>query len=216
MGEDAAAPPLRQQHKEQGQHPQVMGEGAIEAPSSLLEKPDFKKWAEVEQQVIEITRKRLAELSPIKDDKLSEEQEAYIHALCDPETSIVVCQGGAGSGKTYTAMLAACLALEAGLLRSVKQTKPLVSTAGVGLGFERGEMADKLKYWCAPAREAMERIQMSEESRKRVEAFPIDRTRGISVPAHEQMIFDEMQNAPKPLRDAAMTRAEEFGKVVLR
>jgi PhoH-like ATPase len=152
---------------------------------------------------------------PSKDDKLSEEQEAYIHALCDPEISIVVCQGGAGSGKTYITMLAACLALEAGLLRNVKQTKPLVSTGGVGLGFERGEMADKLKYWCAPAREAMERIQMSEENRKRVEAFPIDRTRGISVPAHEKMIFDEMQNAPKSLWDAAMTRAEEFGKVVL-
>jgi predicted ribonuclease YlaK len=85
----------------------------------------------------------------------------------------------------------------------------------VGLGFERGEMADKLKYWCAPAREAMERIQMSEENRKRVEAFPIDKTRGISVPAHEQMIFDEMQSAPTSLWDAAMTRAEEFGKVVL-
>ena len=56
---------------------------------------------------------------------------------------------------------------------------------------------------------------MSEENIKRVEAFPIDRTRGISVPAHEQMIFDEMQNAPKSLWDAAMTRAEEFGKVVL-
>jgi hypothetical protein len=36
----------------------------------------------------------------------------------------------------------------------------------------------------------MEIIQMSEENRKRVETFPIDMTRGISVPAHEQMIFD--------------------------
>jgi hypothetical protein len=61
----------------------------------------------------------------------------------------------------------------------------------------------------------MERIQMSEENRKRVEAFPIDRTRGISVRAHEKMIFDEMQNAPKSLWGAAMARAEEFGKVVL-
>ena len=31
----------------------------------------------------------------------------------------------------------------------------------------------------------------------------------------EWMIFDEMQNAPKSLFDAAMTRAEQFGKVVI-
>ena len=61
---------------------------------------------------------------------------------------------------------------------------------GLGLGYERGEMADKLKYWCAPAREAMERMNLSEEDGKKVEAFPIDRTRGISVPAMEWMIFD--------------------------
>lgn len=53
-------------------------------------------------------------------------------------------------------------AVQAGLLANVKQTKPLVSTGGMGLGFERGEMADKLKYWCAPAREAMERMNLTE------------------------------------------------------
>ena len=138
-----------------------------------------------------------------------------LNALTNPDVSVIVCQGGAGCGKTYTAMLAACLAVQAGLLQNVKQTKPLVSTGGVGLGYERGEMADKLKYWCAPAREAMERMGMSEENVKKIEAFPIDRTRGISVPAGEWMIFDEMQNAPTSLFKAAMTRAEHYGKVVI-
>ena len=92
-------------------------------------------------------------------------------------------------------------------MANVKQTKPLVSTGGVGLGHERGEISDKLKYWCAPAREAMERMNLSEEDGKKVEEFPIDRTRGMSVPAMEWLIFDEMQNTPKSLFDAAMTRA---------
>ena len=78
----------------------------------------------------------MADLSPVREDKLSKDQEMCIHALCDPNTSIVVWQGGAGSGKTYTTMLTTCLALEAGLRRNVKQTKPLVSVGGVGLGFE--------------------------------------------------------------------------------
>ena len=214
LGENTRALTDNQQMKKLGQNPQVMGEDAKEA-SPLSGEPNFEGWKEVERKIIDVTKKRLADLSPTNDDTLSESQKEFINALCDPKVSIVVCQGAAGCGKTYTAMLTACLAIEAGLLKNVKQTKPLVSTGGVGLGFERGEMADKLKYWCAPAREAMERIQMSEENRKKVEAFPIDRTRGISVPAHEQMIFDEMQNAPKSLWDAAMTRAEEYGKVVL-
>ena len=78
-------------------------------------------------------------------------------------------------------MLVACMAVEMGLISKVRHSKPLVSTGGAGLGFERGAMADKLKYWCAPAREAMERIEMQEIHRARVESFPIDRVRGVSV-----------------------------------
>ena len=112
MGEGASAPSPMQQQKEYGQDPQVTGEGATETPSFRSEKLDFKKWAEVERRVTEITRKRLVDLSPIKDDELSEDQEEYIHALSDPRTSIVGCQSGTGSGKTYTTILTACLALE--------------------------------------------------------------------------------------------------------
>ena len=210
-GEDAKQP---QNHKKDFQ---AKGEDARQ-PSltkKLPYRPDRSKWAEVKEIMIKVTRARLKELSQDGDDRLSPAQESYIDALTNPDVSVIVCQGGAGCGKTYTAMLAACLAVQAGLLQNVKQTKPLVSTGGVGLGYERGEMADKLKYWCAPAREAMERMGMSEENVKKIEAFPIDRTRGISVPAGEWMIFDEMQNAPTSLFKAAMTRAEHYGKVVI-
>ena len=39
---------------------------------------------------------------------------------------------------------------------------------GIPLGYEKGEMSDKLKYWGAPAREAMERMNLSEEDGKKV------------------------------------------------
>ncbi len=203
---------VRDAHLEQTIDPQIqIKEGA--SPQQI--KANKKMWEEVKEEVVNITRTRLRQLSKTGEDTLSEEQTAYIASLTDPKVTVVVCQGGAGTGKTYTAILVACIAVQKGLLANIKQTKPLVSTGGVGLGYERGEMADKLKYWCAPAREAMERMKLSETDRKKVEAFPIDRTRGISVPANEWMIFDEMQNAPKSLFDAAMTRAEQFGKVVI-
>ena len=124
--------------------------------------PDMSKWVEVKETKIKITRARLKELSQDGDDRLSSAWESYIESLTNSDVSVVVCQGGAGCGKTYATMLA----VQAGLLQNVKQTKPLVSTGGVGLGHDRGEMADKLKYWCAPAREAMERMGMSEENMK--------------------------------------------------
>ena len=173
------------------------------------------KWLGVRAEVIKITQERLKQLSPTRNCQLSKDQQSYIESLTDPQVTVVVCQGGAGTGKPYTAMLTACIAVQAGLLANVKQTKPLASTGGVGLGHERGDMSDKLKYWCAPAREAVERMNLSEEDGKKVEAFPIDRTRGISVPAMDWMIFDEMQNTPKALFGATMTRAEQDDKVVI-
>ena len=173
-----------------------------------------KSWLAVREAVTQITQERICKIHGC-EARLSKSQNTWIEKLTDPRKTVIVCQGGAGSGKTYTAMLTACVATEMGLLAKVKHSKPLVSTGGSGLGFERGTMADKLKYWCAPAREAMERIDMQEVHRAKVESFPIDRTRGVSVPCEEWMIFDEMQNASKSLFKAAMTRAETGGKVIL-
>ena len=100
-------------------------------------------------------------------------------------------------------------------MANVKHAKRLVITGVVVLGYERGEMSDKLKYWCAPAREATERMNLSEEDEKKVEAFQIDRTRRTSVPAMESLQFDEMRNELKSLFDAAITRAEQDDKVVI-
>ena len=93
--------------------------------------------------MITITRARLKELSHDGDDRLSAAPESYIESMTNPDVSVVVCQGEAGCGKTYTAMLTAYLAVQAGLLQNVKQTAPLVITGGVSLGYERGEMVDK-------------------------------------------------------------------------
>ena len=62
------------------------------------------KWLEVRTEVIKITQERLKQLSPTGDCQMSEDQRSYIESLTDPQVTVVVCQGGAGTGKTYTAM----------------------------------------------------------------------------------------------------------------
>ena len=74
------------------------------------------------------------------------------------------------------------LALAAGVATRMQHTKPLVSTGGTGIGFERGSVGDKLQFWTKPTRQAAERVArttgISEEAlNSQVEAWPIDRTR---------------------------------------
>ena len=168
-GEDARQP---QNHKKDFQ---AKGEDSRQPSFTkrLPYTPDRGKWAGVKGTMLTTTSARLRELSQDGDDRLSAALESYIESLTNPDVSVVVCQGRAGCGKAYTATLAACLAVQAGPLQNVKQTKPLVVTGGVGLGYERGEMADKLKYWCAPAREAMERMRRSEENVKKKKHSPL-------------------------------------------
>ena len=83
--------------------------------------------------MIRITQERLKQLSSTGDSQLSKDQLSYIESLTNPQVTVVVCQGGAVTGKTYTAMLTACITVQAGLLANVKQTKTLVSTGEWGL-----------------------------------------------------------------------------------
>jgi phosphate starvation-inducible protein PhoH len=176
-------------------------------------------WEVVRQQAMAITERQRLEESP-DSGPLPEAMKRYIRALCNPEVTTVVCQGGPGTGKTYTASLVGMLMLAAGLSTKMYHTKPLVSAGGQGLGYERGSVADKLAYWTRPTQQAAARVAEqqgvdAETLASQVEAFPIDRARGISVPKGEWMIADEMQNAYSPLFICLMTRAETGAKVVL-
>ena len=177
------------------------------------------RWERVRQKAIRITQEMWTNRS-INKGVLSQAMTDYITALCDPSVTTILCQGGPGSGKTFTATLVAMLALCEGITTKLLHTKPLVSAGGVGLGFERGSTADKLQYWVRPTKMAMDRVVEMEKIdpmilSKSVESYPIDRTRGLSLPRGEWMIADEMQNCQHSLFGCVATRAEAGSKVVM-
>jgi len=189
-------------------------DGSMEAGTALE-----GAWEMVRQQALQITRQQCQE-DGINGGVVPEPLVDYITALCDPQVCTIVCQGGPGTGKTYTATMVSMLMLGAGLATKLQHTRPLVSSGGAGVGFERGSMADKLQYWTKPTKQAAERVAArcgldGEELMNRVEAWPIDRTRGLSVPAGEWMVADEMQNTQLSLYACMLTRAERGAKVVL-
>ena len=176
-------------------------------------------WERVRQKAIRITQEMWTQRL-INKGVLSQAMTDYITALCDPTVTTILCQGGPGSGKTFTATLVAMLALCEGITTKLLHTKPLVSAGGVGIGFERGSTADKLQYWVRPTKMAMDRVVEMEKIdpqilNKAVESYPIDRTRGLSLPQGEWMIADEMQNCQHSLFGCVATRAEAGSKVVM-
>ena len=97
---------------------------------------ELAKWNEIRDQVIEIASKRIDETpdeTPEKQEnqKTKQQMAVYVTSLCNPRIDTVICQGAAGSGKTFTAMLCGLLALKEGLLEEIIHTRPLVQGAPV-------------------------------------------------------------------------------------
>ena len=140
-------------------------------------------WERVRQKAMRITQEMWTKRS-INKGVLSQAMTDYITALCNPTVTTILCQGGPGSGKTFTATLVAMLALCEGITTKLLHAKPLVSAGGVGIGFERGSTTDKLQYWVRPTKMAMDRVVEMEKIdpqllNKAVESYPIDRARGL-------------------------------------
>ena len=96
------------------------------------------EWKLIAEEVKAIAIEKIDQVAE-NEDTAKENICKYVDALCDPQIDTVICQGIAGSGKTFTAMLCAFLALRKGLLQEVLHTRPLVSASGVGVGFGVGD-----------------------------------------------------------------------------
>ena len=91
-----------------------------------------------------------------EDQTNAAQMQKYIEALCNPDVIRVAVNGSAGTGKTYTAMAYASMAIRAGIVHRLRCTRPTVS-CGSGSGFLPGTSAQKQAPWSAPCTEAAER-----------------------------------------------------------
>ena len=173
------------------------------------------QWKEISAEVCEIAADKISQVAHLDDkESANGEMMKYIEALCEPDTDTVVCQGLAGSGKTFTAMLCAFLALRKGLLEEVLHTRPLVSAGGVGIGFEPGSVGQKLSFWSKPMADAFKRLNLDEDLKDKVSAYPFDRIRGVSMRPRTWLLGDEAQNMNYELLKCLINRTEKHSKFV--
>jgi len=122
---------------------------------------------------------------------------------------LIFAVGPAGTGKTYTAVALAVVALKSKLVRRIVLCRPAVE-AGERLGFLPGDLKDKVDPYLRPLYDALEDMVSHDKlstymEQNIVEIVPLAYMRGRTL-SSAFVILDEAQNATKPQMKMFLTR----------
>jgi phosphate starvation-inducible PhoH-like protein len=146
-------------------------------------------------------------------------QEAYILALQNEDTDVVVAGGPAGTGKTYLATLAAIQAYRNKEVGRIVICRPAVSIEGEEHGFLPGDLTAKLAPWVRPVLDVLREFYAVKEiehmiAEEIIEFAPLGMIRGRTF-KNTFLILDECQNASPLQLKSLLTRIGQGSKFVL-
>ena len=167
---------------------------------------------------------RFDQVKPVKQRPIdivprTRNQERLVLALQDPDQSIVVTAGPAGTGKTYLCMLAAVKALRNGDCKKIVLTRPAVEVEEEKHGFLPGDLNQKMMPWCIPLLDVLKEYYRQPDiaamiEEQTIEIAPLAFMRGRSF-RNAFIIADEFQNSSKAQVLMLMTRIGEGSKIVI-
>lgn len=144
-------------------------------------------------------------------------QKNLVKALQD--TSVTVCIGPAGTGKTFLAVAQAVAEFKRGEIERIIMSRPAIEAGEERLGFLPGDLAQKVDPYLRPLYDALNDILGAETARKFqekgiIEIAPLAYMRGRTL-SNARIIIDESQNASLQTLKMALTRLGEGSKMVL-
>jgi phosphate starvation-inducible PhoH-like protein len=143
-------------------------------------------------------------------------QREYIKAI--REHDMVICEGPAGSGKSYLAVAMAINALRLEQVRKIVLVRPAVE-AGEKLGFLPGDMMAKVNPYLRPLLDALSDILDLDQvqrylDKEVIEIIPLAYMRGRTL-NNTFMILDEAQNTTVTQMKMFLTRMGHHSKIVV-
>lgn len=156
------------------------------------------------------------EVDPIEHLARSPGQEKYLKSIL--ENDVVLCDGPAGTGKTYLAVLMAIGYLRGGDIRKIVLCRPAVE-AGEKLGFLPGDLQAKVHPYLRPLYDALNELLDYEKvkrylEREIIEVIPLAYMRGRTL-NNAFIILDEGQNTTVPQMKMFLTRMGMVSKIVV-
>lgn len=143
-------------------------------------------------------------------------QKTYINSI--EESTLTICSGVAGTGKTYIACGVAARYLIDGKIEKIILTRPIVE-CGSRLGSLPGSLSEKTDPYMSPMFEAFAdffelSVLKKHFEEKRIMVCPLETMRGRTF--HQAfMILDEAQNATKRQMKMFLTRMGIDTKVII-
>jgi len=143
-------------------------------------------------------------------------QTEYVAAISAHD--VTLCNGPAGTGKTYLAVASAVAALKHKTVRKIVLVRPAVE-AGESLGFLPGDLQAKLNPYLRPLLDALREMMDFElikqlMERDVIEVIPLAYMRGRSL-NEAFIILDEAQNTTVPQMKMFLTRMGNGSKIVV-
>ena len=159
--------------------------------------------------------KNLITLLPLKCR--NQKQKHFISEIKNHD--ITICDGIAGSGKTYIALYEGLLGVLTKRYDKVILCKSVISTPNEDIGYIPGTVEDKMEPHIMSYKGNMKKMLNSEENvdrlfkEKKVEVLPLAYIRGVTLD-RAYVIIDESQNITMNLFKSIITRIGDESKMI--
>ena len=156
---------------------------------------------------------------PMMMHKLTPMQNVYHSLLHNPQKSLIVCTGPAGTGKTSVVCRHAMEQLKSRTIERVVITKPLVAVEGEDMGYLPGNIRSKMSPWIESYMDLFKEYYTANQiedllKKETIRLSPLAYCRGLTF-TNSLVICDEAQNTSPAQMKMLLTRIGASCKMVV-